>query len=476
MASVKTSNALANRVPLLASTAATTLAASSPRTRASATLMDDHEVGGLAQLQTSPQKLLELKRRCQMNHDGDVKIKFLCGETTINVRSANITTVHELKEYLCDGTGGMCPEDVMVVYKGSELADSWALNSNGYHFDGHMYAMVRSKAKNQVTIPVSCRANGKSSNTQIKISCAARTFYLSEQLYKQKLVPLRASSQRLMMGTRQLSDERAYIGNFILAAAATQHKRRKQVTACPTLHVTQTVDTKYEVDVQFVLGQTKKSIKFPFEIGVSLEKIQDILVRSYFCPRGLGKLDYFLVPDQVSDVTVLSDNEILMDRSKTLLDYGITSATKSVKIRGCIIHDVSLAPPPRDVFVDLPSLITFLGNLHAVTQSFSGASTPTTPSTPTVEDSKPTVTQLPVPVPDPVRTVVAAKPAPATTMPAAAAHAETTPTTVNAKKRPVPVAADKTTKDMFRGMKKGFLFSSADKNKDGSKASKIPKH
>jgi len=253
------------------------------------------------------------------------------------------------------------------------------------------------------------------------------------------------------------------------------------------LYVTQTVDTKHEVHINVIIGQNKRPVghAVDFEIGQPIDKFQDTLVRSRMLPPiNMGKMDFFLLPTTTHnsdgfDGSKLSKDEVLLDRQKTLFDYGVTSTSKNVFIRACVLVEKPLLAPVTNAIIDFPVVLNFLGALHAVTKSLSSEpATPTAPSsnvcTGGSNNTEDSVSILATPIPSAV--VVSES------VPIVSAMM----TNINAKKRPnssadrkanrpkMNCAGAKQEKGMFQGMKKGFLFSSSSETKE--KASKLPKH
>jgi hypothetical protein len=440
---------------------------------------------GVPAASSSMHKLAQLRQNWrQKNTDVEMKVKMLYGDTSVsmsaNGQQAASMTVRQVKERLCEGTGGLCADDILIVSGGKQLADTQELANH----KKSVFALVRSTAKSMITIPIQCREScGKTTSTQLTISASARIFYVQSQLHKQKLIPLKPTCQRLMLGTRQLSDEREFIGNYVLAAANTATNRRKRQlhpsTMAPTMHVMETIDTKREVHLKVIVGQNKRPVEHAvdFEIGQTIDKLQDTLVRERVIPPiNMGKLDFFLMPGDNVDGSRLTKDEVLLDRQKTLFDYGVTGTSKNVCIRACVLVEQPRAAPVTPVVVDFPTMLTFLGALHAVTKSL--GSEPTTPSTPNVSSTSSSA----IPVPAAVATE---KPATAPMLPSLSAIMSE----INPKKRPIASSTTTTTnkakiansgakkgedKGMFQGLKKGFLFSSSSDGKE--KASKLPKH
>jgi hypothetical protein len=239
-----------------------------------------------------------------------VTVKSLISEFSIPME--DIKTYLDIKKILCQGTG-MQSSDILLISKGKEMLNdnivSHKISNVKYH------TLLRTKACS--TISLICKYNGKAN--KIIFPANTKVFHVKRELFGKKLTTLRPGSQRLIIAGRQLHDN-MLLGDYLLQSNAS---KKKMLTSDGEiiLHISKSFNADHEVDVMTSLNNGAK-LKFSMSISSPTMYMREIIWRQYHMP----------MPTEILTYLIVKGRPVELHPDYTLIDYGVTSETKSVEI------------------------------------------------------------------------------------------------------------------------------------------------
>jgi len=258
-------------------------------------------------------KALELLTKS--NKSNKIKIKTLNhGVLTVDV--SNCYTIHDLKTNLCKDTA-VQPNDIILIGNGKQLLDNQLFSIDEFNHDRmNIFALIRTKANTSVKLLFKGDVTKDHTIKELNFPLNTRIFHLKRELYSKKITSLRPGSQRLIINGSVVSDN-LLLGDYILKS-----KKGNQAT---TIYISKTLNIQHEVDISIKL-KNFIDMKFSMEISLPTIYIREILYRQYKVPKDLNLVVTMLISDKGVD------RWIDLHPAYTLIDYGISNNTKSIKM------------------------------------------------------------------------------------------------------------------------------------------------
>jgi len=295
------------------------------------------------QLTRSSLALIGLRPSFMKNHV--LKVKTMTGaeiQVPLAETSCSYQALH-VKSFICQNLP-LQPSDIILIRQGKEVKDDEVIDPfiHGSSKPMTIHALTRTSS----TTPISllCKGDGKCSTMEVLTS--TRIFHFKRELFSKKISSLRPSSQRLIIGGRQLHDN-LLLGDYLLQSLASRKKMMSNNQVI--VHISKTMNISHEVEVRCKLNDHTQ-IKFSVEISIPTVYMREILFRQFFIPK-----ESHLVLS-----LVVKGRTIELHPDYTLLDYGISSETKSIDVHIAKVVEVAPAsvvplkhvpPSPAEAFL-----------------------------------------------------------------------------------------------------------------------------
>ena len=219
------------------------------------------------------------------------------------------------------------PSCLLLIRDGRPLLDADIIGDNNSVRSIH--ALFKTTAKCPVTITI---RNTEGVDSKLEVPVSMKVSNLKKELYSKKLISLRPQFQRLIFEGKILKDF-SIIGDYLLAAAKSEHSTKKFSHPKFVVHVCKTIDLGQELDIMVKLNE-KHSLKISFEVSKPIGLIVDLLHKQYMFPFPKADMRYafFLPTNSVESYSAMSPLGRELNNNKCLLDYGFTNSTKSITL------------------------------------------------------------------------------------------------------------------------------------------------